>query len=1147
MSRRIFTWSIAVLLTALLVSCAGAYWLIGTTGGASWLLARAAAFVPGEVDIENIDGSLLEGLELMSVSWRDERSQASIERLDLHFDLGPLLQRRVQVTRLAIKGADVELATTPAGEPAEGPLEIDLPVVLDIAGATLEDARIRLDDRDLDVRLLELDGRLEGPELLVRRLVARTSLGDVELAGDARLAGRYPASASLTWSLRLPERPPMAGFLTLSGDSADYAVTHALSAPYALRTSGHLSLSGGKLNFDLDNSWEEIVVDAENGRRIVSRDGTARLHGTPEDFAVEGRASVLLDELPAFAVALRGSRRGDSVTLDAFSVDSEFGRITGRGEALTAPELTWSADVEIADFDPGVVDARLEGRLAAVASGSGSVVDGRPVAEAHVRDLAGTFNGYPVTGTLNVAYADEVLTIGESVLAIGDNRAEFTARGGEELLLDATLELSNLAQLGVDAAGRLNGAVRLASDAAAPLQLTGRLRGSELAWREYSVRELDARFALPGRLKGSAEVRLDELRIGGAAIAGASVSVTGTAERHRLDVEWTWADTRTVLGASGGLRDRTWSGRLDELIASGAALGEWRLREPANAMIGPGSVDLDRSCLASATSAGYLCAALARKVGGELRFDLSLEELPLAAIPLPLPPAAGASGLIAGHARGTFVNGRITAESVAEIRGLKLSAVVDEERIETVFERAVVSASVTDNRLNANLDFRLAGNADYLSGNLQIDDLFEPASPLNGRGRLELNDLSLFAVLLPDLSDPVGRINGNLAVTGSLEAMEFVGELGLVNGSFGVRRAGITLTDVWLRLRQSRAGLLALEGSARSGDGRIDIDSETTMSASGGIRSELSLAGENFTLLRLPDWRLDASPSIEVVFDERAARVSGELGIPSADINLRDVPESAQRPSGDAVVHRPGEAPPPRRRPILVDVRTTLGDSVSFAGFGLTTGLEGSVRINGSSATTYRSSGRVTLRGGKYTAYGQVLDIERGELFFNGPLTNPSLSIRATRTASDNTVAGIRLSGTPSQLRSEVYSEPPMSDAEALSYLLTGRPLGSAGAADGDMLNQAAFALGLTSAGSVASRIRNDLGLDTLGIQGGAEDRQLVAGKRIGDRLLVEYAYGIVDNLGTLLLRYQLSDRLLIESRSGTARAVDLIYRVRKQ
>jgi translocation and assembly module TamB len=127
-----------------------------------------------------------------------------------------------------------------------------------------------------------------------------------------------------------------------------------------------------------------------------------------------------------------------------------------------------------------------------------------------------------------------------------------------------------------------------------------------------------------------------------------------------------------------------------------------------------------------------------------------------------------------------------------------------------------------------------------------------------------------------------------------------------------------------------------------------------------------------------------------------------------------------------------------------------------------------------------------------------------------------------------------------------VYSEPPSGDAEALSYLLTGRPLNNANSEEGDMLNQAAFALGLTGAGNVASRIQNELGLDTLGIQGGSENRQLVAGKQLNDRLFVEYAYGMIDSLGTLLLRYQLSQRLVVESRSGAARVVDIVYSVKK-
>ena len=186
------------------------------------------------------------------------------------------------------------------------------------------------------------------------------------------------------------------------------------------------------------------------------------------------------------------------------------------------------------------------------------------------------------------------------------------------------------------------------------------------------------------------------------------------------------------------------------------------------------------------------------------------------------------------------------------------------------------------------------------------------------------------------------------------------------------------------------------------------------------------------------------------------------------------------------------------------------------------------------------------LKDGRYKAYGQELEIERGELLFNGPLDNPQLDVRATRQAND-VVAGINLTGTPSQLRSEIFSEPAMSDAEALSYLLTGRPLASSSAGEGDALNNAAFALGLTGAGRIASQMQSELGLETLTVEGGSDSGRIVAGKRFGNRLLVEYGYGIVDKLGTLLLRYQLTDRIVLESRTGTVSVFDVVYSVKKQ
>ena len=1133
---------------ALLILCVGlaAYWVVSTESGARWIFGRVSSLVPEQLEVAGIRGTLLRGVELYSISWRDDAMQAKADLLFVRVELWPLLQRQVNVAQIDVSGVKVVVATAPSDDAPGEPFVVDLPVDLDVDVATLVDARISVNDNTLSISRLDLSGQLEGSTLSIRQFALRSALGDVDLTGHGTLADTYRASATATWELRLPDRPILSGDLTLRGDSASYQVTHSLSSPVEIRSQGQISLPEGGVEFDLDNRWNEIALNAQDDQALTVRNGTLRLVGTIDEFAFYGSTALLVDKLPQLDVNLQGSRKGDVVSVRSLDVNSDVGRLTANGDVSIAPELSWNVAVETFDLDPGFVDQRINGRLDVVAASSGRISNGAPVASARISEISGTFNDYPVTGSANLAYANSVFTAENAIITIGENRADVTASFGQHVSLDATLSLLKLGQLGLDAVGTLTGDVQLET-APGSLQLAGKLRGIDLAWQQYAAKTLEAGFAMPAAGRGTIDLRLTDARLGNTDIAESSVSIAGTVESHtlRANINTTGADTE--LQARGGVVDRRWSGSLGDIIVSGEPLGEWRLAEAASLVVSAEDIRLDKACLTSTSSSGFVCAEFDREPSGALRFDIALSELPLAALPLVLPQGTRAAGMIEGAMRGSIVDSVVKADSSVEILDFGLSAVIAEEPVSLAFERAFATATVVDNRLNGALEFKLATTADYLTGDVQIVDILDPRSALKGEARLELNDMSLFSLLAPDVSDPAGRITGNVAVSGSLDAAEIVGELGLADGSFGIRRAGITLTDVNLQLQQAEAGLLALRGSARSGDGHLDIDSETSISASEGIRSELRVEGDNFTLLRLPDWRLNASPAIAILFDEKATRISGDIVIPEASITIHKVPTAAVRPSGDVIVHRPGQAAQARRRPVYVDVRTVLGDNVSFSGFGLQTGLEGSVRLSGSNNTTFVSNGRVTLREGKYEAYGQDLTIESGELIFNGPLTNPSLNVRATRTASDNTVAGILLTGTPTRLRSEVYSEPPLADAEALSYLLTGRPLGSADAQDGDMLNQAVFALGLSSAGNVASTIRNDLGLETLSIQGGSEDRQLVAGKRFGGRLLVEYAYGIVDNLGTLLLRYQLNNRLIIESRSGLARTVDLVYSVKRQ
>ena len=94
---------------------------------------------------------------------------------------------------------------------------------------------------------------------------------------------------------------------------------------------------------------------------------------------------------------------------------------------------------------------------------------------------------------------------------------------------------------------------------------------------------------------------------------------------------------------------------------------------------------------------------------------------------------------------------------------------------------------------------------------------------------------------------------------------------------------------------------------------------------------------------------------------------------------------------------------------------------MNVSGFGLQTGVSGQLRLEGGSLKPYTGHGRVSLHDGRYTAYGQKLEIERGELAFNGPLDAPNLDVRAVRKMPDVT-AGVQLTGQPYRLKSTVFS-----------------------------------------------------------------------------------------------------------------------------
>ena len=172
---------------------------------------------------------------------------------------------------------------------------------------------------------------------------------------------------------------------------------------------------------------------------------------------------------------------------------------------------------------------------------------------------------------------------------------------------------------------------------------------------------------------------------------------------------------------------------------------------------------------------------------------------------------------------------------------------------------------------------------------------------------------------------------------------------------------------------------------------------------------------------------------------------------------------------------------------------------------------------------------------GRYKAYGQDPTITDGQLLWNhGIVSDPRINIRARRAIGDVT-AGIHVTGRAQQPRVDVWSDPAMSQSEALSYLVLGRSLSLASSDQAQQVNAASAALSAGS-GLLAAQVGAKLGLDDAGVSqsralGGAV---IGFGKFITPKLYIGYGVSLIGSGSVLTLKYLLRRGFDIEIESST-------------
>ena len=436
-------------------------------------------------------------------------------------------------------------------------------------------------------------------------------------------------------------------------------------------------------------------------------------------------------------------------------------------------------------------------------------------------------------------------------------------------------------------------------------------------------------------------------------------------------------------------------------------------------------------------------------------------------------------------------------------------------------------------------------------------ELLWPARDATLQGVLQANvaNLGAWGTWVP----PGWRLSGALQATGNIGGTLAAPELhGQMSGSnLGLRNLlqGVSLSEGTLAIDFNGDTAVLRELRFKGGDGELKLTGGASLGAAPVAKLQLEAA--HFRLLGRIDRRIIASGTAQVQLDAQNLIVDGKLRVDEGLIDF----SQADAPSldSDVVVKRAGEpvkAPvtaaersanlPTPLRQAKVNVAVNLGEKLRLRGRGIDTGLRGELTLS-SPGGRLALNGQVRADGGTYAAYGQKLEIDRGEISFAGALENPRLDVLAIRPNLDVKV-GVAVTGTAQSPRVRLTSEPELPDMDKLSWLVLGRASDGLGRSDTALLQRAALALLAGDGKAPTDALFNALGIDDFSFRqrdGDTRDTIVSLGKQLSRRWYLGYERGVNATNGTWQLIYRIAQRFTLRAQSGNENALDLIWQWR--
>lgn len=1157
--------------------------------------------------VRNVRGNLLNGVTFEQLAVDTESLSAAAGTIEISWNPFSLLSGAFIVSQ--VQGSDVRViagsgsadSVAASGFSSEPFSFQGFPIAVAVQLFSFQSVAIESSSGRLEIESLKGEIGLRGQDVTISDFQLISDPVAVNGEFQVSIAEDLPLALNIEWDYSAPIYDGFdsaSGKMQISGELNSMAVSHELSAPLEIISVGSITNTVDFDSIRANFTHRSDQVSYSNAQLPLSVFSNIVLVNEYSDGQMSWRfgSDLLQAPLPEMKLSGAGNLTAEALSLSSFEVISEAGSIESTGTVNWAEDIRAELLYNIQATSPSdyldvllgvdLQQVLIEGSVDLAVSGNDSLS-----IETEIAFLDGQLNGRPLTGKGKLGMRGTEYYVDQLSFASSGNELFLTGEFNEELSLEWSLDTPNLSMVDnrLNGRGYANGSINGTS--AQPVILAV-AHFEELAIGSVEVGVFD--FGLSGENSVyEGELSLINGRLLGDVnnqiFSEADLFFKGDSDSQAIVLNVNADLAEFQISASGGpinLTERIWAGELFDgtvtsqfgnwLTSSGSSFGVngnslvfetscWRLDE-TEACVG-GSIDEDESMLLNAELIGFPLA----------EFNFS-------------PPATGYlfdSTKMPRLPQGVSVNGPAQVKFLAERpAGSQWGAEfdIDAEGLQLLLARAGSdlaeelaepqsydwqNLSLEGKYLNGDwfVDSQAAlseNNVDdsnfQLDGKLESSLILRSDNSISGTATASFQDLGWLEAFIPELSNISGELLSSVIIDGTLNAPSVIGDATISNGKFTADRLGVTFEKFQTSISGGSAGEAELSGSVNSGDGVLEFSGQVNQLYSAERHITARLVGSDFGFINIPDLSLRLAPDLTLSATAKNIHLAGDLSIPELNLTVSELPNTAINVSKDVVVvdypvNRPDLANSLEAEnatlfdiPVTADVKVNFGSAVSFKGFGLEAGLEGSLDIQQLAAGNNLTYGELEIKDGSYEMYRQRLDISQGKLLFLGAYDNPGLDVRAIREVNDIT-AGVQMNGTLRNIRSQLFSTPTLADSDIISVLVTGRPFSQLGSQqDDDAVLNAITKFGLERGQGLTAQIAGRLGLDTLEITstGNISSSELTVGKYLTPGLFVRYGIGLFDTRSKMAVDYNLSNNLILQAETGEFQSVDLTYKVER-